>query len=176
MRKPRFHSPQAAQAGVGVGVVTLKIDFMALSHIFRQTRNLSFRRTILRNNPRRSLSGRSSPLAKASINDLSHNDEEVASPSGHTSLIGERTPKKNARNDSKRKSRAKSVTGQGEVLSDVLEGDLPPLDKWRKYFPLEKASVRRCAVRKPETAAMLAEAFVPEGSKDKIIIEASPGM
>jgi hypothetical protein len=64
----------------------------------------------------------------------------------------------------------------GEVLPEVPAGELPPLHLWRKFFPTEKASLHRCAVRNPETAAMLADIFVPEGSKDKIIIEASPGV
>ena len=53
--------------------------------------------------------------------------------------------------------------------------DLPPLDEWRSYFPVSKDTLAKAVVRKPESAALMAEAFVPEGSKDKIIIDASPG-
>ena len=72
--------------------------------------------------------------------------------------------------------RGKASLRPGEVLPEVPAGELPPINLWRKYFLTEKASGQRCAVRKPETAAMLADIFVPEGSKDKIIIEASPGV
>ena len=122
----------------------------------------------MRNNPCRSLSDPSSLVAKAGSNDVSRNDEEV--------IEERKSTRKGSDKPRKPDLRRKPNPGKGEVLSEVLEGNLPPLDMWRKYFPMEKASVRRCAVRKPETAAMLAEAFVPEGSKDKIIIEASPGM
>ena len=53
--------------------------------------------------------------------------------------------------------------------------DLPPLDEWRSYFPVSKDTLAKAVVRKPESAALMAEAFVPEGSRDKIIIDASPG-
>ena len=76
----------------------------------------------------------------------------------------------------KEAKRGKASLRPGEVLPEVPAGELPPIDLWRKYFLTEKASSQRCVVRKPETAAMLADIFVPEGSKDKIIIEASPGV
>lgn len=60
-------------------------------------------------------------------------------------------------------------------MPKVVGWDLPPLDLWRKYFPLDKSSLHRSVIRNPDTAAMLADAFVPEGSKDKIIIDACPG-
>ncbi|KAF8971134.1 S-adenosyl-L-methionine-dependent methyltransferase [Flammula alnicola] len=62
-----------------------------------------------------------------------------------------------------------------EPLTHTSTLELPPIDEWRKYFALTRESAHRASVRNPETARMLAEAFVPEGSKDKIIIEASPG-
>ena len=62
-----------------------------------------------------------------------------------------------------------------EGLAKVVGWDLPPLNLWRKHFPLEKSSLHRSVIRNPDTAAMLADAFVPEGSKDKIIIDACPG-
>jgi hypothetical protein len=85
-------------------------------------------------------------------------------------------PSKAGSRDVKAKARGKASLQPGEVLPEVPAGDLPPIDMWRKYFPIEKASGHRCSVRRPETAAMLADAFVPDGSKDKIIIEASPGV
>jgi transcription factor 1 len=77
-----------------------------------------------------------------------------------------RPPKSEAHDSSKKRE---------EVLSKVVGWDLPPLNLWRKYFPLDKSSLHRSVIRNPDTAAMLADAFVPEGSKDKIIIDACPG-
>jgi len=74
------------------------------------------------------------------------------------------------------RKREQSKLRRGEVLPDVPPGELPPIELWRKYFLTEKVVSRRSVIRNPETAAMLAETFVPEGSKDKIIIDASPGM
>jgi len=80
----------------------------------------------------------------------------------------------------KEKKPAKPKVGKaprrGEVLPDVPPGELPPIDLWRKYFLFEKVATHRSVIRNPETAAMLAETFVPEGSKDKIIIDVSPGV
>ena len=58
----------------------------------------------------------------------------------------------------------------------VSKLNLPPIDKWRQYFAIAEGQRIRTFLRHPETARMLAEAFVPEGSKDLIIIEAAPGM
>jgi len=52
---------------------------------------------------------------------------------------------------------------------------LPPIDKWRRIFSIMEGHRLRSFLRNPDTARMLAEAFVPEGSKDLIIIEAAPG-
>jgi hypothetical protein len=62
-----------------------------------------------------------------------------------------------------------------EALS-VSKLNLPPIDKWRQYFAITEAQRLRTFLRHPDTAKMVAEAFVPEGSKDLIIIEAAPGM
>ncbi|KAL0956732.1 hypothetical protein HGRIS_002852 [Hohenbuehelia grisea] len=68
----------------------------------------------------------------------------------------------------------------GEKLIWALKSEddisLPPLEKWRKYFPSDSAVTReRAAVRLPSAADAIAEAFVPEGSEGKVIIEAYPG-
>ncbi|KAF8658323.1 hypothetical protein AX16_002091 [Volvariella volvacea WC 439] len=60
----------------------------------------------------------------------------------------------------------------------VLEGPsaaLPSVDEWKKYIPVTHATKFRVSLRKPETADMVAEAFVPNGSRDKVIVEAFPG-
>ncbi|KAF8812924.1 S-adenosyl-L-methionine-dependent methyltransferase [Phlegmacium glaucopus] len=57
----------------------------------------------------------------------------------------------------------------------VSKLNLPPIDKWRQYFAIAEAQRLRTFIRHPETAQKLAEAFVPEGSKDLIIIEAAAG-
>jgi len=91
----------------------------------------------------------------------------AAEPVGGPKRGPGRPPKSKAYDSSEKKSE--------EVLPKVVGWDLPPLDLWRKYFPLDKSSLHRSVIRNPDTAAMLADAFVPEGSKDKIIIDACPG-
>jgi hypothetical protein len=53
---------------------------------------------------------------------------------------------------------------------------LPPIDKWRQYFAIMEGQRLRFFLRNPDTARIIAEEFVPEGSKDLIIIEAAAGM
>ncbi|KAF5351667.1 hypothetical protein D9756_007711 [Leucocoprinus leucothites] len=55
------------------------------------------------------------------------------------------------------------------------QADLPPAEEWLNYFPWTMENKGRASVMNPETAQELAEAYVPEGSKDRIIIEAFPG-
>lgn len=52
--------------------------------------------------------------------------------------------------------------------------ELPPLEEWWKIFRYSELRKRR-TIKNPETAKMLAELYVPEGSKDKVIIEAWAG-
>ena len=54
--------------------------------------------------------------------------------------------------------------------------ELPPIDKWRQYFAINEGQRLRFFLRNPDTARIVAEALVPEGSKDLIIIEAAAGM
>jgi transcription factor 1 len=51
---------------------------------------------------------------------------------------------------------------------------LPDPSEWRAIFSAVKAK-NRISVSNPHSAAMLADAFVPRGSKGKVIIEAFPG-
>ncbi|KAK0437545.1 S-adenosyl-L-methionine-dependent methyltransferase [Armillaria borealis] len=53
--------------------------------------------------------------------------------------------------------------------------DLPDYLQWRSFFPSNPSLAHRISVANPETAKKIANAFVPEGSKDKVIIEAYPG-
>ena len=52
---------------------------------------------------------------------------------------------------------------------------LPPEDQWRKIFPLTSLVSHRTSVKSLDTANAIADAFVPKGSKDKVIVEAYPG-
>lgn len=63
------------------------------------------------------------------------------------------------------------------TLPKLPFGELPPPEDWRKYFPLSfGVGGQRVSLSNAETAAKVAESFVPAGSKDKVIIEAFPGM
>lgn len=52
---------------------------------------------------------------------------------------------------------------------------LPPAEEWPKVFRFADKQKRK-TLSNPETAKRLAEIFVPEGSKDKVIVEAYAGM
>ncbi|PFH52092.1 hypothetical protein AMATHDRAFT_39801 [Amanita thiersii Skay4041] len=62
-------------------------------------------------------------------------------------------------------------------LPDVSErAHLPPRVEWRKRFPAIQPSVsHRVSLNNPESARLVASAFVPSTSRDKVIIEAFPG-
>ena len=68
------------------------------------------------------------------------------------------------------------ITEEDQAALSVSKLNLPPIDKWRQYFAIAEGQRLRTFLRHPETARMLAEAFVPEGSKDLIVIEAAAGM
>lgn len=69
----------------------------------------------------------------------------------------------------------KRIAGRMELPTDPKERiDLPDPQEWRAFFPPQKCR-DRISISNPDTAATLAEAFVPEGSRDKVIIEAFPG-
>ncbi|KIM45436.1 hypothetical protein M413DRAFT_442113 [Hebeloma cylindrosporum] len=57
------------------------------------------------------------------------------------------------------------------------EVELPPVYSWHQFFPVwkEKTKHTRASVREVDTADKLANAFVPEGSKDMTVIEISAG-
>lgn len=58
---------------------------------------------------------------------------------------------------------------------DIPYLDLPPMDEWKQTFKDVVTPKIRPTLRNPDTAMMLAEQFIPEGSRDKIVIEASSG-
>jgi len=66
---------------------------------------------------------------------------------------------------------AKAFEGVGGV-------ELPPVESWQQFFPVwnERIKRLRAVVREVHTADMLAEAFVPEGSKEMTVIEVSAGI
>ena len=54
-----------------------------------------------------------------------------------------------------------------------------PMSRWFSIAPKRLYSVttkHRVCLRDSKTAAQVAEAFVPAGTKDKVVIEAFPGM
>ncbi|OJA09178.1 hypothetical protein AZE42_00675 [Rhizopogon vesiculosus] len=65
---------------------------------------------------------------------------------------------------------------RGKVALPDNRLDLPPLSKWIDYFPTTGIALKgRISLANPETAALVADSFVPNGSRDKVIIEAYPG-
>ncbi|GLB45068.1 putative class I-like SAM-binding methyltransferase superfamily, rRNA adenine N(6)-methyltransferase family protein [Lyophyllum shimeji] len=53
--------------------------------------------------------------------------------------------------------------------------ELPPESEWRRHFPPAVRVNHRVSIRNAETAAKIADAFVPAGSVGKVIVEAFPG-
>ena len=97
----------------------------------------------------------------------------------HTSESPSETVKPRTRSKrSQAKSRRTSplLTEEDEAAMNVSKLNLPPIDKWRQYFAIMEGQRLRFFLRNPDTARTLAEAFIPEGSKDLIVIEAAAGM
>lgn len=64
----------------------------------------------------------------------------------------------------------------GVLDKEVGEMELPEHLFWREHFTATGPVIRdRVTVSNPETARLLAERFVPEGSEGKVIVEAYPG-
>ncbi|KAG1735117.1 S-adenosyl-L-methionine-dependent methyltransferase [Suillus paluster] len=65
---------------------------------------------------------------------------------------------------------------KGNISLPVNRLDLPPRSEWRSYFSTGGMTLKsRISIANPETAALVADSFVPSGSRDKVIIEAYPG-
>ncbi|KAF8627810.1 hypothetical protein AX15_004235 [Amanita polypyramis BW_CC] len=75
-------------------------------------------------------------------------------------------------NDAKRA--VKSAPDDQEDVS-LKKLHLPALEQWKKRFPIIPSINHRVSIRNPYTAQAIADAFVPSGSRDKVIIEAYPG-
>jgi transcription factor 1 len=78
----------------------------------------------------------------------------------------------------RRLSSATSSRSSGSFLLPPLDQrrTLPPPSQWKKHWNTIQSAIRdRSSVSNPATAALLADSLVPEGSKDKVIIEAFPG-
>ncbi len=73
-----------------------------------------------------------------------------------------------------------NVSTSPPTLRDATQDEppnlhLPPIEKWRKTFPLTQFATHRISLKNRDTANAIADAFVPPGSKDKVIVEAYPG-
>ena len=103
---------------------------------------------------------------------LTKEDEATLSVSSSDATL----PVKLVKKRKPRGPRKSLLTEEDEAALSISKLNLPPIDKWRPYFPIMEGQRLRVFLRNPDTARMLAEAFVPEGSKDLIIIEAAAGM
>ncbi|KXN90833.1 Dimethyladenosine transferase 1, mitochondrial [Leucoagaricus sp. SymC.cos] len=63
----------------------------------------------------------------------------------------------------------------GDISDDFDYTVLPPRGRWGEVFPWSMETKSRFALMDAEVAKLLAEAYVPEGSKDRIVVEAFPG-
>jgi mitochondrial transcription factor 1 len=89
--------------------------------------------------------------------------------------VGEITPKAEPRSPSTSKvDRRRRAKNKLSLPADRLE--LPPLLQWLDYFPTGGMALKgRISIANPDTAALVADSFVPHGSRDKVIVEAYPG-
>ncbi|KAJ7680301.1 ribosomal RNA adenine dimethylase-domain-containing protein [Mycena polygramma] len=77
---------------------------------------------------------------------------------------------------STRGTRATRVIRAARQLEPPPEdASLPPLSLWRQHFPPTIKFQPRVTLANPSTAAMVADAFVPAGSSEKVVIEIYPG-
>ncbi|KAJ8596602.1 S-adenosyl-L-methionine-dependent methyltransferase [Rhizopogon salebrosus TDB-379] len=89
--------------------------------------------------------------------------------------VGEIAPKAEPRSSSISKvDRRRRAKNKLSLPADRLE--LPPLSQWLDYFPTGGMALKgRISIANPDTAALVADSFVPHGSRDKVIVEAYPG-
>jgi len=73
-----------------------------------------------------------------------------------------------------RKENDKGETSE-QLSSQPEIRPIPPKELWSKTFPFVFEAKGRSFVMNPETAKIMAESCVPEGTKDQIILEAFPG-
>jgi transcription factor 1 len=114
---------------------------------------------------------------KANETEAMEVDAKPRKPRGTTTqVLSDNPAEKAAKRTIKptRRLRASTIT-----VPDLGAGvELPPVESWHDIFPVwrERTKHSRAIIRELHTADMLAEAFVPEGSKDMTVIEVSPGI
>jgi transcription factor 1 len=93
------------------------------------------------------------------------------------SISSTATPNKDL-TDAEAKQMLKSVSSSKPIsmptIAPTSATELPPIEHWKKTFKFSEKRKRKTLCN-AETAKKLAELFVPEGSKDKIIVEAYAG-
>ncbi|KAG1730783.1 S-adenosyl-L-methionine-dependent methyltransferase [Suillus lakei] len=90
--------------------------------------------------------------------------------------IQDTKPGTEPRSASTSKAVRKPKARKGNIPLPVNRIDLPPRSEWRNYFPVGGMALKsRISIANPETAALVADSFVPNGSRDKVIIEAYAG-
>ncbi|KAK7045566.1 hypothetical protein VNI00_007398 [Paramarasmius palmivorus] len=72
------------------------------------------------------------------------------------------------------KSGRKKIIVEDHLPPPEQRTELPPVSQWQKLFHARSQS-HRVSLADAEVAPLVADAFVPEGSKGKVIIEAFPG-
>ncbi|EGO25841.1 hypothetical protein SERLADRAFT_369203 [Serpula lacrymans var. lacrymans S7.9] len=66
--------------------------------------------------------------------------------------------------------------GTKVIPEELILGEIEKAADWRRAFSISGVNARsRISIRNPETASLLANAFVPASAKDKVVIEAFPG-
>ncbi|KAF8902941.1 S-adenosyl-L-methionine-dependent methyltransferase [Gymnopilus junonius] len=122
------------------------------------------------------LSSQLSPQCRFTSTTAVPNTEPPAQSSESTVQEKEKTKITRRLTKPKRMTYGRVIEGmESGPLSKQSKVQLPHMDTWRKVFHMTKDVGKRVSLRNPDTAKMLAESFVPEGSRDKVVIEASPG-
>ncbi|KAI5828348.1 S-adenosyl-L-methionine-dependent methyltransferase [Schizophyllum commune Tattone D] len=90
------------------------------------------------------------------------------------------TPKRSPRQRTAVRRKLQATTDEMETIA-VKDEDwqsrvtLPPVEEWNEIFPSHYSVTTRLTLHNANTAREIAEAYIPEGSEGKTIIEAYPG-
>ncbi|KAL1717384.1 S-adenosyl-L-methionine-dependent methyltransferase [Schizophyllum commune] len=90
------------------------------------------------------------------------------------------TPKRSPRQRTAVRRKLQATTDEMETIA-VKDEDwqsrvtLPPVEEWNEIFPSHYSVTTRLTLHNANTAREIAEAYIPEGSDGKTIIEAYPG-
>ncbi|KAL1682758.1 hypothetical protein EV122DRAFT_203130 [Schizophyllum commune] len=90
------------------------------------------------------------------------------------------TPKRSPRQRTAVRRKLHATTDEMETIA-VKDEDwqsrvtLPPVEEWNEIFPSHYSVTTRLTLHNANTAREIAEAYIPEGSEGKTIIEAYPG-